>query len=143
MMKNLKNLKNLKKFIKYTMESFRLSYKSSIMLYLDNTLCWGRERIFSVRPRCILAKADGQWEQLTAPTWSKSPTRGYLIGVYRYTLHSLNGSRTHANVLFLAPTVIITDSQEGQMFRRRRRRRRRCRRRIATIVVDDGAPKDS
>lgn len=82
---------------------------------------------------------------MTVPMWSKSPTRGYLIGVYRYTLHPLNG-RTHANVLFLAPTVIITDSQEGQMFRRRRRRRRRCRRHrrwIATIVVDDGALKDS
>lgn len=68
----------------------------------------------------------------------KKSNEGYLIGVYRYTLHPLNGSRTHASVLFPAPTVIITDSQEGQMFRRCRRRRRRRRRQIAA-VVDDGS----
>lgn len=70
----------------------------------------------------------------------KKFNEGYLIGVYRYTLYPLNGSRTHASILFPAPTVIITDSQEGQMFRQHRRRRRRrhdrrCRRRrIAAIA---------
>lgn len=62
----------------------------------------------------------------------KKSNEGYLIGVYRYTLHPLNGSRTHASVLFPAPTVIITDSQEGQMFRRRRRRQ-------IAAVSDDGS----
>jgi len=73
----------------------------------------------------------------------KKSNEDYLIGVYRYTLHPLNGSRTHASALFPAPTVIITDSQEGQMFRRRRRHRRirrRCRSRI-TAVTDDGGTK--
>ena len=66
----------------------------------------------------------------------KKFNEGYLIRVYRYTLYPLNGSRTHMSILFPAPTVIITDSQEGQMFRQHRRRRdRRCRRhRIAAIA---------
>jgi len=71
----------------------------------------------------------------------KKSNEDYLIGVYRYTLHPLNGSRTHASALFPAPTVIITDSQEGQMFHRRRRHRRIRRRCRSRIIADDGGTK--